>query len=41
MEQKNYETIDAFRGKLNYSNIKSPSLYERVQFMKYFSDYKQ
>ena len=41
MEQKNYETIDAFRGKLNYSNIKNPSLYERVQFMKYFSDYKQ
>ncbi|MDD5620559.1 MAG: diguanylate cyclase, partial [Proteiniphilum sp.] len=41
MAQNNYETIDAFRGKLNYSNIKSPSLYERVQFMKYFSDYKQ
>ena len=41
MEQNNYETIDAFRGKLNYANIKSPSLYERVQFMKYFSDYKQ
>ncbi len=41
MEQNNYETIDAFKGKLNYANIKSPSLYERVQFMKYFSDYKQ
>jgi len=41
MEQHNYTRTEAFRGKLNYSNIKSPALYERVQFMKYFSDYKQ
>lgn len=40
MEQNNYERIDDFKGKLNYSNIKDPSLYERVQFMKYFSSYK-
>lgn len=41
MEQNNYERIDQFRGKLNYANITSPTLYERVQFMKYFSNYKK
>lgn len=40
MDQNNYEHIHEFKGKLNYANIKSPSLYERVQFMKYFSSYK-
>lgn len=40
MSQNNYESLDDFRGKLNYSNINDPSLYERVQFMKYFSNYK-
>ncbi len=41
MEQSNYEKIDQFKGKLNYANITSPMLYERVQFMKYFSNYKK
>lgn len=40
MSQNNYESLDDFRGNLNYSNISDPSLYERVQFMKYFSNYK-
>ena len=40
MEQSNYERVEEFRGKLNYANIKSPYVYERVQFMKYFSNYK-
>ncbi len=40
MLQNNYERVDEFKGKLNYANISSPSLYERVQFMKYFSSYK-
>lgn len=40
MIQSNYSEIEEFRGKLNYANISSPSLYERVQFMKYFSNYK-
>jgi len=40
MNQNNYTRIDDFKGKLNYANISSPSLYERVQFMKYFSSYK-
>jgi dihydroorotate dehydrogenase (fumarate) len=40
MLQSNYERINDFKGKLNYANIESPALYERVQFMKYFSGYK-
>ena len=40
MDQNNYERIEEFKGKLNYANIDNPSLYERVQFMKYFSNYK-
>lgn len=40
MEQNNYTNINEFKGKLNYSNIEDPNMYERVQFMKYFSSYK-
>ena len=40
MSQNNYRGIDEFRGKLSYSNIPNPALYERAQFMKYFSDHK-
>lgn len=40
MLQNNYARLDEFKGKLNYANISSPSMYERVQFMKYFSSYK-
>ncbi|MDR3061069.1 MAG: dihydroorotate dehydrogenase-like protein [Dysgonamonadaceae bacterium] len=38
MHSMNYKSIDDFRGKLNYISISDPSLYERVQFMKYFSN---
>jgi dihydroorotate dehydrogenase (fumarate) len=38
MNQNEYSTIDEFRGKLSQSNIGNPSVFERVQFMKYFSD---
>jgi dihydroorotate dehydrogenase (fumarate) len=37
MKTNNYQTIEAFRGKKNYKNISDPSVYERSQFMKYFS----
>jgi dihydroorotate dehydrogenase (fumarate) len=37
MEKKGYETPDQFRGKMNYSSLKDPSVYERAQFIKYFS----
>ena len=40
MSQNNYKSIDEFRGKLSYSNIPDPALYERAQFMKYFSNHK-
>lgn len=40
MEEKGFKSIDEFRAKLNYSNIKQPELYERAQFMKYFSSYE-
>lgn len=41
MNETKYESIAEFRGKLSFSNIENPSLYERSQFMKYFSDNKQ
>ncbi|MDD2797271.1 MAG: dihydroorotate dehydrogenase-like protein [Bacteroidales bacterium] len=40
MLQNGYESIEDFRGKLNYKNIPNPSTYERTQFMKYFSNMK-
>ncbi|MFO7850993.1 MAG: dihydroorotate dehydrogenase-like protein [Bacteroidota bacterium] len=40
MQSKNYESIDEFRGKLNYRNIRDARRYERSQFMKYFSAYE-
>ena len=38
MEGKGYESIDQFRGLLSQERYVNPALYERVQFMKYFSD---
>lgn len=38
MHQAHYRSIDEFRGKLNYAHIPNPALYERSQFMKYFSN---
>jgi len=37
MDEKNYESIADFRGIMSYKDIKNPSVYERAQFMKYFS----
>ncbi len=36
MNRKGYEKLDDFRGKLCYSKSVNPSLYTRMQFMKYF-----
>lgn len=38
MFRHNYNTIAEFRGKAAQKNIKKPMLYERTQFMRYFSD---
>lgn len=39
MDKKGYNRVDDFRGKLNYLNFQKPSVYERTQFMKYFSSH--
>lgn len=38
MQRHNYENLSQFRGKASQKKIKQPVLYERTQFMKYFSD---
>jgi len=38
MTQKNFKTIKDFRGKMSSKSIANPSVYERAQFMKYFSN---
>jgi len=37
MDRNGFGSINEFRGKLNYRNYKKPVVYERTQFMKYFS----
>lgn len=34
---KGFDSSDAMRGKMSYLSVKDPALYERAQFMKYFS----
>lgn len=38
MHQTRYQSLDQFKGRLNYANIPNPGMYERSQFMKYFSN---
>lgn len=38
MNKKNYKTIEDFKGLMNYRRIDDPAIYERSQFMKYFSN---
>ena len=40
MEKWNFNTVDDYRGRLSYSKISDPMLYERSQFMKYYSNRK-
>lgn len=40
MDRKGYKRIEDFRGTLNYLNFEKPSVYERTQFMKYFSSHE-
>jgi dihydroorotate dehydrogenase (fumarate) len=39
MDDKEFESLADFRGRLNYKNIDNPSLFERSQFMKHYSSY--
>ncbi len=38
MENKGFASIASFKGKMNYKNIGQPAVFERAQFMKYFSN---
>ncbi len=38
MEEKKFDSINSFRGLMSYRKIKDPAIYERAQFMKYFSN---
>lgn len=40
MKKWDYNSLNDFRGKLSYKRIDNPVLYERAQFMKYFSNRK-
>ncbi len=40
MDEQGFETVDEFRGRMGYRNIPDPVLYERAQFMKYFSSFE-
>jgi dihydroorotate dehydrogenase (fumarate) len=40
MTAKGFKKIDDFRGKLNYLNYEKPTVFERTQFMKYFSSFE-
>ncbi len=37
MKKYNFDSIDEFRGRMSYKNIPDPTIFERAQFMKYFS----
>jgi dihydroorotate dehydrogenase (fumarate) len=39
MGKKGFSHIEDFRGRLNYLNFEKPSVFERTQFMKYFSSH--
>jgi dihydroorotate dehydrogenase (fumarate) len=40
MKKWNFKKIEDFRGRLSYKNIPDQMVYERSQFMKYFSNRK-
>jgi dihydroorotate dehydrogenase (fumarate) len=38
MEEKEFQTIDDFRGKMSYRNFENPRTWERSQFLRYYSN---
>lgn len=36
MKNKNYRSIEDFKGKMNYHSVLNPGAFERIQFMKYY-----
>jgi dihydroorotate dehydrogenase (fumarate) len=39
MDSKGYQSLADFRGKLSQAHVKQPMMYERSQFMRYYSNY--
>jgi dihydroorotate dehydrogenase (fumarate) len=39
MNEKGYESLSDFKGKLSFTKAPNPGWYERVQFMTYFGEY--
>jgi dihydroorotate dehydrogenase (fumarate) len=39
MGEKHYNTLDEIRGRMSYKRIPDPAIYERSQFMRYFSNF--
>ncbi len=37
MDEKKFDTIADFKGRLSYKNVDEPAVFERTQFMKYFA----
>lgn len=40
MDKWSFDSVDEFRARMSYSNVDSPAVYERAQFMRYFSNHK-
>ena len=40
MEDKGFNYVDQFRGKLSQAETQNPEVFERMQFMRYFSEIK-
>ncbi len=41
MDKKGYQSLDEIIGKLSYRKVNKPMIYERAQFMKYFSSHEK
>ena len=41
MDEHGYDKIRQFRGRMNLDAAEGSNLYQRTQFMKYFSGYKK
>lgn len=41
MKEKGFDNIEKFRGQMNYKNIENKNIYQRSQFMKYFSNMEE
>jgi dihydroorotate dehydrogenase (fumarate) len=39
MQKKNYDSIEAFKGKLSFDRAANPAIYERAQFLSHFGGY--